>query len=79
MFDRRLDVFAAALLLVFLLPLIAWHAIRAGLRSWTKIFHRSQTANLAGLRQLFACEFHFERAIEAYEELIDSTYAGGRP
>ena len=79
MFDRRPDVFAAALLLVFLLPLIAWHTIRAGWRSWTKIFHRTQTDKLAGLKQLIASEFHFERAIEAYEELIDSTYAEDRP
>lgn len=87
MLDRYSDAKLAALLLAFSLPLLAWYLIRAGfdfLRTLTarRLFGRGfktlgQPA-LGLLKPQFVGEFAFDRAIEAYENLIDSTYAEGR-
>lgn len=84
MFNRFLDIFLAALLFAFLLPLLAWYAIKAALNSRRDGSTRAAISkiDLAGidlLRRQFAVEFNFERAIEAYEDLIDSTFVEGRP
>ncbi|HEV2484290.1 MAG TPA: hypothetical protein VGT08_02055 [Terracidiphilus sp.] len=41
-------------------------------------FNRIELLKADLLIQQFAAEFAFEHAIEAYEELIDSTFAEGR-
>lgn len=79
MFSRCLDAVLAALLLVFLLPSFFWYLIRTGLHSRATVSHRNRTARVFSLKQQFAAEFNFERAIEAYEQLIDSTFAESRP
>lgn len=79
MFDRCVDAVVAALLLVALLPSLAWYSLRAGLRSRAAAFHRAQPARIAALKQQIAGEFNFEHAIEAYEDLIDATLAESRP
>lgn len=78
MLDRCIDVVFAALLLTFFLPLLAWYSIHAALdartskRSRARIFKTDHTHETAG-------ELSFDRAIAAYEELIDRTFADGRP
>ena len=42
------------------------------------IFSRIEPFRTDVLDRQFAAEFAFEHAIEAYEELIDSTFAGSR-
>jgi hypothetical protein len=76
--DRCLDAIVAALLLVLFVPVLVWYSIRAGLRSRAAIFHRAKSSRIANLEQQIAGEFNFELAIEAYEDLIDSTFAEGR-
>lgn len=86
MLDRCVKVSFAVLLLAVTLPLLAWYVLLAGLDSaYTAIRRRaSRRRNLVGsfrvgrLNQQFAGEFAFDRAIEAYEYLIDSTYGEGR-
>ncbi|MGC1463975.1 MAG: hypothetical protein WA802_17375 [Terracidiphilus sp.] len=77
MFDRFLNFFLAALLLAFFLPLLAWYSIRATLDSRRSRPNRSELSEIGRLKRQIAAEFNFERAIEAYEELIDSTFAEG--
>jgi hypothetical protein len=75
LFYRSLDAVCAALLPVFFLPLLAWYSIRA------KLDFRGEPAEIAEiglLKKQIVSEFNFERAIEAYEELIDSTFAKGQ-
>lgn len=82
MFDRILDVVFAVLLFTFLLPFLAWYAIlapsnsRRG-RSTRSAISKIDLAGIGLLKRQFAAEFNFERAIEAYEDLIDATFAEG--
>jgi hypothetical protein len=83
--DRCSDATLAALLLALSLPLLAWYLILAGFDSLRSAATRRQfnrgykTLGHPGLlKPQFVGEFAFERAIEAYEHLIDSTCAEGR-
>ena len=83
LFNRFLDVLLAALLVAFFLPSVAWYAVVAGIssmrgRSTRSAISQMDFAGIGLLKRQFAGEFNFERAIDAYEELIDSTFAGGR-
>jgi hypothetical protein len=84
--DRCSDAALAALLLAFSLPLLAWYLIRAAFDfACAAITHRRsgrglnppKRSGLLRLKPQFVGEFAFDRAIEAYEHLIDSTYAEG--
>ena len=78
MLHRFVDLFSEALFVVFFLPLLAWYSIQ----DWMNARHRSLSRRrilTAGLFRQSVGEFNFEHAIEAYEELIDFTFAGGRP
>jgi hypothetical protein len=77
MLDRCADVLQAALLLSYFLPLLAWYSILAAYESRRAVSKRSRVSAAYHFKQT-AGEFNFERAIEAYEELIDSTFAEGR-
>jgi hypothetical protein len=80
MFDLGVEAACAAVLILFSIPILAIRSILApfetnGPAVCRRIlrncgFIRSQPS---GLRS--AGEFRFDRAIEAYEELIDSTLA----
>ena len=76
--DRIVDFLFAALILSFFLPLLGWYSILAGWDSVRAGLHRKQGSSVDFFKQQIAGEFNFERAIEAYEELIDSTFAEGR-
>jgi hypothetical protein len=76
--DRFVDFLLMALILGFLLPLLGWYSILAGWDSVRAGRHRRKVAGVDLFKQQIAGEFNFERAIEAYEELIDSTFAEGR-
>jgi hypothetical protein len=78
------DNLTATLILTFSLPILAIYYILDRLNpldgTALRIRRAGICSNRAELMQLkFAGEFHFERAIEAYEELIDSTFADGQP
>jgi hypothetical protein len=75
---RAWDAVLAASLLLFFLPLLAWTSIPGGLHLGRDRRHRTKTAGNNLLKKQITAEFNFERAIEAYEELIDSTFAEGR-
>jgi len=82
-FDHCLDSALAALLLVFSLSLLVFSSILAKLKSVTRAILRrlcvGRRSNRYELLKLqFSDEFDFERAIEAYEGLIDSTLANRR-
>ena len=76
--DRFVDLLFAALLLAFLLPLLGWYSILAGLDSLGAGFNRRKVPGADLFKQQSAGEFNFERALEAYERLIDSTFAKAR-
>ena len=76
--DRFVDFLLMALILGFLLPLLGWYSILAGWDSVRAGRHRRKVSGIDFFKQQIAGEFDFERAIEAYEELIDSTFAEGR-
>ncbi len=78
MLDRCLDILLAALLLTFFLPLLAWYSVLARLDSLRSRSNRSELFKMSLLKRQIAGELSFERAIEAYEDLIDSTFAEGR-
>ena len=78
MLDRCADFLLAALLLTLFLPLLGWYSILAGLDSVSAGFNRRKESGVDLFKLQAAGEFNFERAIEAYEELIDSTFAEGR-
>ena len=78
MLDRCVDVAIAVLLLTFFLPLLAWYAILARVESRRSCSNRTNPFNSDLFSRQISGEFSFERAIEAYEELIDSTCAEGR-
>jgi hypothetical protein len=72
------DLGFAALLLTFFLPLLVWYSILASLESRRSGSNRSQLFKIDLFNPRIAGEFCSERAIEAYEDLIDSTFAEGR-
>jgi hypothetical protein len=76
--DRCLDAVTAALLLVLCVPVFAWCSICAEVRSSVPALQRDKSPRTRNLQQQIAGEFNFERAIEAYEDLIDSTFAEER-
>jgi hypothetical protein len=76
--DRFVDLLFAALLVTFFLPLLGWYSILAGWDSVRAGLNRRKVSGVELFKQQIAGEFNFERAIEAYEELIDSTFAEGR-
>ena len=78
MLDRCFDLLLAALLLIFFLPLLAWYSVLARLDSWRSRSNQSELFKISLLKRQIAGELSFERAIEAYEDLIDSTFAEGR-
>ena len=59
--------------------MLAWNAILALNSMRSRSTHTSipkiDLAGIGPLKRQFAGEFNFERAIEAYEDLIDSTFA----
>jgi hypothetical protein len=80
-FDHCLDSALAALLLIFSLSLLVFSSIFAKLKSVTRaiLSRLCMGRNPNKLLKLqFSDEFDFERAIEAYEGLIDSTLANRR-
>lgn len=79
MLDRCVDSLVAALLLAFFIPLLAWYFIRNAIDSRRSSTNRAELFKIDLLERQIAGQFQFERAIEAYEELIDSTFAEGRP
>ena len=76
--DRFVDFLLMALILGFLLPLLGWYSILAGWDSVRAGLNCRKVSEVELFKQQIAGEFNFERAIEAYEELIDSTFAEGR-
>lgn len=76
--DRCANLLLAALLLAFFLPLLGWYSILAGLDSVSAGLNRRKPSGVDLFKQHAAGEFNFERAIESYEELIDSTFAEGQ-
>lgn len=83
MLDRCAYHVLAALLLAFLLPLLAWRIVLASASTLAARLRDGSAGNPAQrqrlnlLKQQLVGEFAFDRAIEAYEYLIDSTYAEG--
>ncbi len=75
MLDRYVDFLLATLLLAFFLPLLVWYAIVATVSSRRPHHSRFQLFKISLLKRQIAGEFSFERAIGAYEDLIDSTFA----
>jgi hypothetical protein len=84
--DRCSDAAHAALLLAFFVPLLAWYLVLAGFdsaraattrRRFSRGFKPLEHPGLGLLKQQFVGEFAFDHSIEAYEHLIDSTYAEG--
>lgn len=78
MFDRLLSAFAATLLLALLVAVFTVQSLLGRLRFGAARLRRAKSIRIASLRKQLAGEFNFERAIEAYEELIDATCAEGR-
>jgi hypothetical protein len=76
--DRLVDLLLSALIFTFFLPLLGWYSILAGWDSVRAGLNRRKVSGVDYFKQQIAGEFNFERAIEAYEELIDSTFAEGR-
>ena len=79
MLDRFADLLLIALLLSVFLPLLAWYSILAGLDYLSARFKRRKAPLVDFFKLPSAGEFNFHGAIEAYEGLIDSTFAKGRP
>jgi hypothetical protein len=61
------------------IPVLALQSIPGRLRFGAAHLRRTKSTRIASLKKQIASEFNFERAIEAYEELIDATFAEGRP
>ena len=78
MLDRFVDYLLAALILSFFLPLLGWYSILVGWDLVRTGLNRKRVPGVDFFKQQIAGEFNFERAIEAYEDLIDSTLAEGR-
>jgi hypothetical protein len=83
MLGRRVHAVLAVLLLFFSILLLVFRFILTGLVSVSLAVFRRRRANRRSipfelLKLQYAGEFRFERAIQAYEQLIDSTFAEGR-
>ena len=78
MVSRFVDFLLHALLVVFFLPSLVWYFIHAAVDSRRTGLGRTKVFKVDLFRQSVG-EFNFERAIEAYEDLIDATFAEGRP
>jgi len=81
--DPDLDNALAGLVLTFALPLLACYTILTKLDSTRRAVFRQlgidRGVNRVEIVPLKGAEqFEFERAIDAYEELIDSGHANGR-
>jgi hypothetical protein len=86
--DRSLNDAFADFLRTFTRPLLAYYSAHARQDSMSSAashrrradhrFNRIELIKTDLLKQQFAAEFAFEHAIEAYEELIDSTFAEGQ-
>ena len=87
MHDRCLNDAFADFLRNFTRPLLAYYSPRASqdpmrpasnLRRDDRRLNQTEFIRTDLLEQKFAGEFAFEHAIEAYEQLIDSTFAEGK-
>jgi hypothetical protein len=76
--DRFVEFLFVALLFTVFLPLLAWYSILAGLDSLGANFKPRKVTLVDFFKLQSAGEFNFNGAIEAYEGLIDSTFAKGR-
>ena len=85
--DRCLNDAFADFLRSFTRPLLAYYSPRASqdskrpassLRRNDRRFNQIEFIRTDFLEQKFAGEFAFEHPIEAYEQLIDSTFAEGK-
>ena len=85
MFYRYFDPLLAALLLAFFLPLFVCYLFVVRLNSEHSRSNQSEHFKVVPLRRRIAGIFRFERALdgrgflEAYEYLVDSSLAEGRP
>lgn len=80
MLDRLSHSFLCALLLCLSILVFAGRTLLAGVRpvfAGLGLIARRPKQDLCS-RSVFVQEFRFERAIEAYEQLIDATFAEGR-
>lgn len=77
MLDRLVDLLHSSLLLAFFLPVLVWYFIRAQLNSRRADPYRAGRSQVDRFKRRIAGQFSFDRAIEAYEELIDETFAAG--
>jgi hypothetical protein len=75
--DRFVDLLHSSLLLAFFLPVLVWYFIRSRSSSRRADSNRTERSKVDLLKRRIAGQFSFERAIEAYEELIDETFAEG--
>lgn len=81
MFSRRLDSVLAALLLALLLPFQAFSTLLSKFSSCVcpflarGPFRYARSRNPRPIELQAGEEFAFERAIEAYERVIDAVYA----
>lgn len=78
---RIVDSFLTAVLLLILVPFIVFSVVRslaglAGPPMKTKPSHPSRQSGIPASEP--AGEFHFDRAVEAYENLIDTVIAERR-
>lgn len=81
MLDRWINDVFAGFQRTFSRPLLAYYSANARLDSMSpatsrRLAHRR--LDRTDLLKQSVAEFEFERAIEAYEALIDSTFAEGR-
>lgn len=78
MLHRRIDSFLGTLILAAIVPLVLFSAIRARIGfAWPRRKTRNPALFPKSLPSAapIAGEFQFDRAIEAYEHLIDSVVA----
>jgi len=75
--DRFVDLLHSSLLLAFFLPVLVWYFIRARLNSRRADSGRAEPSKVDRFKRRIAGQFSFDRAIDAYEELIDETFAAG--
>lgn len=77
MLYRLVNSVLEGLLASFFFPLLAWYAAKETLHDWRARFVDGWPQGTRRFRQSVG-ETNFEHAIEAYEELIDSTCAEQR-
>lgn len=79
MLRRSVDSLLGAMLVAALLPVVILSALREGLRfRWNRKAQVRDCAECAPAANATVSEFQFERAIEAYESLIDAVIAENR-